>query len=84
MKPTDKWPLKTLVEVDWIDSCVRGRWDSQENYATESGARCRTAGYLLKKTPKVVIIMQSQGLGGSVADSMTIPMSCVTKIRRLK
>lgn len=80
---SEKWPQKTIVEVSWLDACVQGKWGRKDDYLKEGPMLCRTAGYLLKKDKSVVIIVQSQSVAGGVADSMTIPRSCVTKIRRL-
>jgi len=79
-----KWPLKTTVEVDWIDSCSMARWNSKAIYeADATPLQCRTAGYLMKKTGKELVILQSQTSNGDVCASMVIPLVCVTKIRRL-
>lgn len=83
--PTSEWPLKELVEVEWVDSCTFGRWRPKAEYAAAEPAHCRTAGYLLKADKQCVTIVQSMGrdMVEPISDSMTIPRGCVTRIRRL-
>jgi hypothetical protein len=86
MRVTPKFPVSTLVEVDWVDSASRGRWDSLENYRNEVTAKCRSAGYLITKNKRVVILLQTQSVNtmNDALDSITIPRGCITRIRHLK
>ena len=78
------WPKSMpIVEVEWIDSssgCSTWRFPEDQDV---DALPCKTAGYLLKKDRKSVVIFQSQASSGHVADSMTIPRSCVKEIRVL-
>jgi len=84
MKYEKKWPLKHIIEVEWIDSAVKGRWQAKAEYEKCQPSLCRTAGYLLVKDEKRIVILQSNSNDGDVCDSMTIPLVCVKHIRRLK
>jgi hypothetical protein len=88
MSDKTKWPMNQILEVFWVDSCSRGRWDSLETYRKEQPALCRTCGYLVAKTKTYITIALSQGdmtaMSNNVLDSISIPRGCVTKIRRLK
>jgi hypothetical protein len=86
MKNTPTFPESTLVEVDWVDSASRGRWDSLENYKREQTAHCRSAGYMIVKNTKCVILLQTQGCNTvhDALDAITIPRGCIQRIRRLK
>lgn len=79
-----KYPLREIVEVEWVDSAARGRWGSVEEYQKHDVVMCRTAGYLLKKTKRAVTIIQSQHTDDGLCDAMAIPTKAVTRIRRLK
>lgn len=81
-----KYPANTRVEVDWVDSASRGRWDSLATYQKEVPAYCRSIGYLITKSKTAVILLQTQGCNtvNDALDAITIPRGCITKIRRLK
>ena len=76
-----------IVEVEWVDSCTGHGWNSPEQHLEnrKEGTRCRTAGYLLERNAKRVMIAQSVGDDtGDVADSVSIPAVSVKRLRRLK
>ena len=79
-----KFPLSKLVEVEWINSCAMGKWRDKKEYENQEPITCRTAGYLLSKDKKRVIILQSQSNEGGMSDSMTIPRVCVKRMKHLK
>lgn len=81
-----KWPLTTLVEVEWVDSCTGGGWRSKAAYLEDAHPTiCRTIGYLLKKDTQEVVVVQTMSAStGHVSDSMAIPRVAVRKIRVLK
>jgi hypothetical protein len=72
-----------LVEVEWTDHCGWSQWAPREEHAKGMGLACTTAGYLLSKTPKHLVI--ALNLSETRADSsITLIRSCVKRIRRLK
>lgn len=79
-----KWPLTKLIEVEWDDAAVKGKWCGMATYEECEPCRCRTVGYLLKADQRRVVIIQNQSRDGDVSDSMTIPRGCVRKMRKLK
>ncbi len=81
------YPLTKIVEVFWVDSASRGRWDSLEGYRGQRPALCKTCGYLVDESNEHITVALSQGdttsMVSTVLDSICIPRGCVTKIRRL-
>lgn len=74
-----------LVEVTWVDSCTSGRWKPIEEYTRDSKlVECRSVGYLLQKTNRIVQIIQSLDEYGKGSDEVIIPRSTVKRIRRLR
>jgi hypothetical protein len=74
------------VEVEWWDSASADLgWRPQAEYRKEVGPlQCRTVGYLLNRTPKHVTVVQNWDRNDKVSDSMSIPRSCITKLRVLR
>lgn len=72
-----------LVEVEWTDHCGWAQWAPREEHAKGVPLACTTAGYLLKKDSKQIVV--ALNLSETRADSsITIVRSCVKSIRRLK
>ena len=83
MANTKAWPLRKKVEVEWIDSCFNRGWDNQESYNKNAGiSTCRSAGYLLSRDNKQIIIVQSISENG-MAEAIAIPLVAVVRLRRL-
>lgn len=79
------------VEIEWLDSIGRGRWDSREEYerwVETANASHWSIGYFLKVTPDVIVIVQSWAvLAGdyeSLSDAMAIPLVAVLQVRKLR
>lgn len=81
----ERFPLRTRIEVEWVDSSSRGQWDSVEGYKikTARALRIRSIGYLLRSDRSEIVLIQSMGVNADVADSVTIPRGCVKTVRRL-
>lgn len=74
----------SIVEVEWEDSAAEGGWSKRDRYLAQEPAQCRTVGYLLKADRKKVILLQScHPKEDRFTDSLTIPRSCVTSMRKL-
>jgi hypothetical protein len=78
------YPLKQLFEVFWEDSVSDGKWRQPESYKEVNNLQCRSVGYLLTKSSKMVQLIQSMAENGQVTDCISIPAKCVKKMRRLK
>ncbi len=81
-----KKPTYDPVTVTWIDSARYGGWHGpgSEDYKP---SLCKTRGFLLQSTRKIVSLATSLGLLedgkiGEVCDVMVIPRSCVKSIRK--
>lgn len=85
----DQYPA---VEVEWDDSASSHGWRSPEEVLTETGTTaCRSVGYLVRKTTRLVTIVQSRhdllrepGIKDFMGEALTIPRSVVRRIRVLK
>lgn len=81
----DKWPLRKVVLVEWLDSATKGGWRNVKDYRDNAKpAACRTVGYLLKDTGDHVTIVQSQGNVDDCTDAMSIPKACITSTKVLR
>lgn len=77
-------PAYPLVEVTWIDAVSTMGWRLAP--MTEP-TTCWTAGYLVAKNKKSVVVALCAATADAVfpfGDTITIPIGCVKKIRRLK
>lgn len=75
-----------IVEVTWLDSACRGRWDQADNYRDGEPHQIKSCGYLLHRDKRKVILLQSRTEepdDSFVSDSITIPTGCVQRIRRI-
>jgi len=75
------------VEVDWRDSASMDGWSARATYEQEGvPALCRSIGYLLNSTEAHVLLVQNLGigLGEHVSASISIPRSCIVKMRTLQ
>ena len=73
------------VEVDWVDSATRGWHRFPSEAREETGlVQCRSVGYLILKTRKRLTLMQSAGEYGRMGDALSIPASCVKRVKVLR
>ena len=81
-----KWPLRKIIEIEWLDSNGQSRWAALSEYKKHTVADCKTIGYLLTQNKKEVVLMftQSPCNDGDGNGAMAIPRGCITKIKRLK
>lgn len=75
----------TLIEIVWDDIVADAVWLSEQKAAEFPVIQCKTAGYFLNKTKKVIRISPTIQINGDKErDIVVIPMGVVKKIRRLK
>jgi hypothetical protein len=72
-----------LVEIHWVDAASDSGWQGQKAPGDET-VDCRTVGYLLKRDSRVITVAQNVSHHGSTGEWMTIPVSCVRRVRRLR
>jgi len=70
------------VQVDWVDAATNNSWRDTKSLDASETIEIRTLGYLLRSTPKELVVAQSRHednyrIGGTLA----IPRACVKKIR---
>ncbi len=76
-------PRLPIVEIEWEDSASKGGWANREVYRKLSPMRVRTVGFLLERSPRKVIVLQTLAEDGDGTDAVVIPAGCVKKLRRL-
>ena len=73
------------VEVVWRDTSSSGGWKTLAAHReTRAPLLCRSTGYLLQRTSKVVHLLQSLDNNEKGSDDLIIPREVVHSIRRLK
>lgn len=84
----DKFPLKTLLEVEWEDITTFNQgWMSAAEAKKESALMpIRTVGYLLEETPKLLklTMMMSPTNDGEVGVTAVIPKGVIKRMKTLK
>lgn len=78
-----------IVEVTWLDSTMRGRWDSEAQYlrwAKEAeGQPHRSVGYVMRSSKRSVVLVQSRSdyADGyrSRSDAVSIPRCAVLGVK---
>ncbi len=74
------------VTVVWNDSTRYGAWHDPRD-ADYKPTLCKTRGFLLESTRKIIAIATSIGFAddghiGQVCDVMVIPRSCIKSVRK--
>ncbi len=71
--------------VDWEDITSRGSWNTPEYHAEAGLLLCQSVGFVLAETRKTLVLYQNRhAMGTTIADSITIPKSCIRKRRRIR
>ena len=81
---TNKKHKYPLIEVTWHDSSSTTGWQTKPE--TEL-LECFTAGYLVHRNKRSIVVAlnsSSKNSANSFGDTMTIPASCVKRLRRLR
>ncbi len=73
-----------LYEIEWDDAASDGKWSSLEYHRDQGVAKCRSVGYLTVNEKTHVQVVQSVSHFGGVTDSISIPRSSVTKMRKIR
>lgn len=82
--------MPPLVLVEWLDAFSTHHWRNQSEYEdiTTQGVLVRTAGYLLRRTPNVVVALSWQENDSDTEDrfneTMSIPKGMVRRIVPLR
>ena len=70
-----------LVYVEWEDSCTVYGWRDPE---LDGPSKIKSVGHLVTKNNKFMVISTSQSESGRFVDQLTIPRSCIKKIKKVK
>ncbi len=79
--------MKTLVLVEWEDTCSCNDWQSHEEMKTRDVQSVKSVGYLVEKTKKHTTIISSVsvsagGKGGFC--TLCIPAGCIRRMKTIK
>lgn len=75
-------PKIRVVSVEWDDICSNGGWVSPEN--ARADWKVISVGMLLSHTKKELVLVQSKVFGrDTVADTLTIPVGVVRKVKTI-
>jgi hypothetical protein len=72
-----------IVLIEWEDSCSYGGWHLLSD-ETDNISCCITIGLLCKENDDSITIAPSRSENIRYSEAITIPRSCVTRIRYLK
>ena len=80
------WPLKTLVEVEWLDACTGTGWNPESVYREECGlSRCRSVGYIFETDKEKLVLIQSMSSDTQhLSASLAIPKVGIVRMKKLK
>lgn len=88
MNPRDARKYKfPLVEVTWVDSSTINGWRSELSLDMKAPLTCWSAGYLLHKDNRSVVValnVTSVTSANDYGDAIVIPRANVKKIRQLR
>jgi hypothetical protein len=76
-----------IALVAWEDSRSLGGWHTPDQWReqlAEGLIECRSVGYVLHQDETRLVLAQSQGRSGEVADCLDIPRSAVRSVRVLE
>ena len=72
-----------LVEVTWDDTASDDEWRDEDDPELDL-VECRTVGHWRKKDKRAIYLVDTVSNDKARFNSVTIPMGCVKRIRRLK
>ena len=72
-----------IVLIEWEDSSSYGGWH-RVMPELDSISNCISIGILCQDSPKYVVLSQSKSDSGNYGDTISIPKSCIKRIRYLK
>ena len=74
----------SLYQIKWLDACSSGAWKSLKDPVDAEGSEINSAGWLIKDTPKVVVLAQQMSSNGNYADTITIPKGWLMKKTKMR
>ncbi len=72
-----------LVLVEWVDSASCSGWH-RLSLESDCICSCVAAGLLCHEDEKQGVITYSKSDSGNIAETISIPKSCIKRIRQLK
>jgi hypothetical protein len=79
-----KLKLNDIVEVIWADIVQDPTWQSEEGAAEALPTLCRSLGYYLNHTSKVLRISESLNCDMHQRSVQVLPLGTVLKVKKLK
>ena len=72
-----------LVIIEWEDSCSQSGWHPMD-ISYEGTSHCITLGLKVAETENFITVAPSRSGNIRVCDSLSIPKSCIKRIRYLR
>jgi hypothetical protein len=69
------------IYIEWEDSASSRGWMAED---TQGPVLIRSIGWLIHRLPHCIVISTSKSSAGNMMDPLTIPKSCIKKLRRVK
>jgi len=69
------------VYIEWEDSCSSRGWKSEDK---DGPVLIKTLGWLAHDMPHCVVVTTSKSSAGNIMDPLTIPKSCIKKLRKVR
>ena len=84
MRSRPRLSNRSLMMVEWVDSCTSSEWQDVGEAVKVPPLLCRTVGWVVRNDRTQVNLVQSLNGQGAVGATWVIPKSCVRKMRRLR
>ena len=72
-----------LVLVEWVDSASCSGWHRLDS-GLDGVCACVSAGLLCSENEKQIVITYGKSDTGNIAETISIPRSCIKRMRQLK
>ena len=76
-----------LLEIEWVDTTTVQNWHSPNSKLltiNDGLSECKSVGFFLRQTKKSIQITQALCDDGGRCNTQVIPLSTITKIKRVK
>ena len=74
----------SLYQIKWRDAKAVGAWKHLDDPIDAEGCEICSAGWLIKETPRAVVLAQQMSSGGNYADTITIPKGWLLKKTKMR
>lgn len=82
-----EYQVNEILEIEWYDTTTVQNWHSSNSKLltiNDGLSECKSVGFFLRQTEKSIQITQALCDDGGRCNSQVIPLSTITKIKRVK